>query len=150
MQRHVKPLTDKPETVYVLPGSDAEATVTRRFPAKTAKRVRRATRLASVRAFVGFLPLGFQRGRAKGLAATYHFTFTGSEHVETSVRIADGKIDVRPGLQGDADVRVHADAQTWIKVMNREYGMIPALVLRKVRVKGSMALFRAFGRCFAS
>jgi len=149
-RRHVKPLTDKPETVYVLPGSDAEETVARRFPAKTAKRVRRATRLGSVRAFVGFLPLGFQRGRAKGLSATFHWTFTGSEDVETTVRIDSGKIAVRPGLHGEADVRVHADADTWIRVMNREYGMIPALILRKVRVKGSMALFRAFGRCFAS
>ncbi|MDR3467023.1 MAG: SCP2 sterol-binding domain-containing protein [Xanthobacteraceae bacterium] len=150
VQRHVKPLTDKPETVYVLPGSDAEETVARRFPAKTAKRVRRATRLGSVRAFVGFLPLGFQRGRAKGVTATFHWTFTGSEQVETTVRIDRGKIAVRPGLHGEADVRVHADADTWIRVMNREYGMIPALILRKVRVKGSMALFRAFGRCFAS
>lgn len=150
VKRHVKPFADKPETVYVLPGSDAEAAVVKRFPAKTPKRVRRATRLASVRAFVGFLPLGFQRGRAKGLAATYHFTFTGSEEVETTVRIADGRIAVRPGLDGDADVRVQADAATWIKVMNRDYGMMQALILRKVRVKGSMALFRAFGRCFAS
>ena len=35
----LRPLTEKPETLYVIPGSDAEEHAIRRFPAKTVKRV---------------------------------------------------------------------------------------------------------------
>ena len=70
-------LRDKPETVYVVPGSDAEASVTKRFPAKAVKRVGNGLRPNSPRNFLGALPLIFQRDQAEGLDATYHFTFTG-------------------------------------------------------------------------
>lgn len=144
----VKPLTDKAETLYVLPGSDAESYAAARFPHKAVKRVGRATRTASIRAFLGFLPLAFQRGRAKGLSATYHWTFTGDEALTATVRIERQKISVRPGHHGEADVSVVADAATWLKIVNKEYSILVAIVLRKVRVKGQMSLFRAFGRCF--
>ena len=72
-------LRDKAETVYVVPGSDAEASVTKRFPQKTVKRVGNGLRPNSPRNFLGALPLIFQRGQAEGLDATYHFTFTGME-----------------------------------------------------------------------
>lgn len=144
----VKPLTEKSETVYVLPGSDAEKHVARRFPGKTAKRVRRSTRIGNVRTFLAYLPITFQRGRSKGLSAVYHWTFSGKEEVEATITIKDGTIDVKPGHSGEADVRVFADSDTWVKILNREYKMVPAIILRKVRVKGSMDLFRAFGRCF--
>jgi hypothetical protein len=39
VQEVVKPLQDKLETIYVIPGSDAETYVARRFPHKTMKRV---------------------------------------------------------------------------------------------------------------
>ena len=39
----VKPLQEKEETVYVVPGSDAEDYVTKGFPHKTAKKVRAAS-----------------------------------------------------------------------------------------------------------
>ncbi|MGH9607899.1 MAG: hypothetical protein ACRD3N_19595, partial [Terracidiphilus sp.] len=39
LQHVVKPLQEKVETVYVVPGSDAEDYVARRFPHKTIKRV---------------------------------------------------------------------------------------------------------------
>lgn len=144
----VKPLTDKRETLYVLPGSDAELYAAARFPHKTVKRVRRGARTGSIRAFLAFLPLAFQRGRAKGLSATYHWTFAGEEAATATVRIDKQAIAVTPGLHGEADVRVTADAETWLKVVNKEYNMLVAIILRKVRVKGDMSLFRAFGRCF--
>ena len=41
----VRPLQEKAETIYVVPGSDAEAHVAKRFPAKVAKQVRNSFRL---------------------------------------------------------------------------------------------------------
>lgn len=148
VQKVAQPLMDKTETVYVLPGSDAEEYVARRFAHKTPKPVRSSTRMESVHSFLAMLPLVFQRGRAEGLDATYHWTFTGTEVVTATVTIQDKKIHVTQGHEGEADVGIHADAETWLATLNHDYPMVSAIVLRKVRVKGSMKLFRAFGRCF--
>ena len=51
----VKPLQRKTETIYVTPGSDAEAHVTKRFPHKEAKHVGNGLRPASVRGFLDAL-----------------------------------------------------------------------------------------------
>ncbi len=144
----VKPLQDKEETLYVLPRSDAEEFAKTRYPHKGVKRVRRSYSTRSVTAFLRQLPLAFQRGKAKGMDVTYHWTFSGSEEVKATITISGGKLTVLPGYEGEADVRIAADSTTWLRVLNREYSMINAIVLRKIRVKGSMDLFRAFGRCF--
>ena len=148
VERIVRPLRDKPETLFVLPGSDAETEARQRFPNKKIQHVRRTLRATSVASFTAFMRLGFQRGKAKGLSAVYHWSFTGREKTQVTVRIKDGKLSISPGLVGEADVTIHADAATWLKILNRDQGILPALILRKLRVKGSMALFRAFGQCF--
>jgi hypothetical protein len=56
----VRPLQEKEETVYVVPGSDAEAHVARRFPKKTAKRVGNGLQPTSISGFLNGLSLVFQ------------------------------------------------------------------------------------------
>src|SRR6476659_7496621 len=73
----VRPLQEKEETVYVVAGSDAEAHVERRFPKKVTKRVGSGLRSRSIGQFLRGLPLVFQPGKAAGVEAVYHFTFTG-------------------------------------------------------------------------
>src|SRR5262245_47516047 len=73
----VRPLQEKEETVYVVAGSDAEEHVARRFPHKTVKRVSNGVRPRSIPRFLAGLRLTFQPGKAAGLQAVYHFTFTG-------------------------------------------------------------------------
>ena len=41
------------------------------------------------RVFLKYMPVQFQRGQAKGLSATYHFSFTGKEVAKATVRMAD-------------------------------------------------------------
>jgi len=75
----VKPLREKVETIYVVPGSDAETYVPRHFPHKRLKRV--ANRLSgqvSVRGFLRGLPLVFQRDRAQGPRRDLSFHLHGS------------------------------------------------------------------------
>src|SRR6476619_2406110 len=60
----VRPLQDKEETVYVVPGSDAEEHVARRFPLKTIKRVGNGLRPRSIQRLLAGLPLVFQPGTA--------------------------------------------------------------------------------------
>src|SRR5262249_50886285 len=74
LQEVVRPLQDKEETVYVVPNSDAEDYVARRFPHKHPKRVGNSLhRVRSIQAFLNGLPFTFQCNRSKGLDATYHF-----------------------------------------------------------------------------
>jgi len=148
-QSVVRPLTEREETLYVLPGSDAEVEAPRRFPNKRLQRVKKQLRAASIQGFLFGLRLTFQRGRARDLKAAYHWTFTGKEPALATVIIENGKLEVHEGHVGAADVTITADSDTWLSILSGDYGILPAIVLRKVRVKGPIALFRAFGRCFS-
>src|SRR5262249_39090737 len=61
----VDPLKARVEPVYVVPGSDAEAHVARRFPWKQLRRVR-GLRATSIRGFLFGLRLTFQREASRG------------------------------------------------------------------------------------
>lgn len=144
----MRPLQDKSETVYVIAGSDAEDHVRRRFPHKSARRVRNTLRPTSIRTFLSGLPLVFQPGRAKGLRATYHFRFTGEETLDATVVIHDRTLEVREGLHGQPDFRLTANGKTWLGFLAGEINLVGALLRRKIRFRGAPKLLQAFGRCF--
>jgi ferredoxin len=147
----VRPLQEKEEIVYVVHGSDAESYVARRFPNKQAKRVSNGlNRLRSISAFLTGLGVTFQRDQSKGLTATYHFTFTGDEQREATVIIRNETLEVKEGRIGVADLAVTADTRTWLGFLARERSLLPALVLRKIKLKGSPRLLLAFSKCFPS
>ena len=147
----LKPLQDKVETVYVVPGSDAEDYVQRRFPHKKTKGVRNGLAgQGTIRAFLRGLNFVFQRGKAQGLDATYHFTFTGQEEVNATVVIRDRKLTVSNGHVGTPDFRLTADSQTWLRFLRKEANLVWALLGRKIRIHGSPRLLLSFARCFPS
>ena len=146
----VRPLQHKEETVYVVAGSDAEEYVPKKFPHKHMKRVGNGIRPQSIQGFVVGMPLAFQRGRSEGLDATYHFTFTGAEEREVTVVIGDRTIRVDEGHVGQADLRVVADSRTWLGLLAGDVSPVRALLLRRIRLRGSPRLLRAFSRCFPS
>jgi Fe-S-cluster-containing hydrogenase component 2 len=150
LEEVVNPLQEKTEPVYVIPDSDAEAYVTRRFPHKRLRRVHGGRRPRTIRSFLAATPHLFQRHRSAGLSATYHFTFTGEETAETTVVIRDKAIRVEPGHVGEPDLRVTADSRTWLGFLAKERSLVWALVRRKIRLQGSPRLLLAFGRCFPS
>jgi ferredoxin len=144
----VRPLTDKEETLYVIAGSDAEEYAPRRFPKKKVKHVGSGIRPRSIDGFLFGLKLNFQRGKAAGLNAVYHFTFTGKEKKQATVSIRDGTLQVQDGHQGAADLRVTADSETWLGFLAKERSLLWALLRRRIRIKGSPRLLLAFGKCF--
>jgi ferredoxin len=146
----VNPLMQKSETVYVIRGSDAADHVARRFPHKTIRWTRPAGRATSIRAFLLGMPLSFQPGKAAGLDATYHFTFTGAQAAKATVIIRGRRIKVLEGLQGGADLAVSADGDAWLRFLNREVSIFRCLLTRAIRLKGSPRLLLAFGKCFPS
>ncbi|AFY34694.1 SCP2 sterol-binding domain-containing protein [Calothrix sp. PCC 7507] len=150
VQEVVKPLQDKAETIYVVPGSDAQDYVARRFPHKQVKQVSNGIRPNSIQGFLFGLPLLFQRQQSTGLDATYHFTFTGKEEKKATVIIREQTVEVRDGHMGTANIHVTADSQTWLGFLAKEQNIIWALIRRKIQVKGALSLLLAFGRCFPS
>jgi NAD-dependent dihydropyrimidine dehydrogenase PreA subunit len=146
----VAPLQQKEETVYVISGSDAERHVQKRFPHKKTKRVSSGLRPESIATFLFGLRLTFQPGQAKGLKATYHFTFTGEEQARATIVIHDQKLDVQEGHVGAPDFRLTADSRTWIHFLAKEVNLLWAILLGRVRFRGSPRLLLAFSRCFPS
>jgi epoxyqueuosine reductase QueG/putative sterol carrier protein len=144
----VKPLQQRAETVYVIPGSDAECNARHKVPHKTIKSVSNNIRPSSVANFLASMQLAFQRHQSEGLSATYHFSFSGSEQVEATIFIKDNSISIERGHAGVPDVQIHADAKTWLRVLHKESSMLKEIILRRIRVKGPMKLFKAFGKCF--
>lgn len=144
----VKPLTGKVENIYVVPGSDAEQHVAKRFPHKTIKRVSNGTRPFSAANFIDALGLLFQPGQAQGIQATYHFTFFGADDSRATVIIKDQTLEVLDGLQGKADLALKADAETWLKFLAKDKALLPALLMGKIKVRGSPKLMKDFARCF--
>lgn len=147
-KENVKPLQDKTETVYVVAGSDAEEHVRKRFPNKTAKQVRTGLRPRSIAGVLAGLPLVFQRGKAKGLAAVYHFTFTGTEKRKATISIRNQRLNIQDGHVGRADIVVATDARAWLEFVYKERGLLGMLLRRKLRISGSPRLLTAFGKCF--
>ncbi len=150
VQETVRPLQEKKETVYVTPGSDTEAHVARRFPEKKTKRVGNGLRPRSVQGFLTSLPFVFQREQSQGLDATYHFTFTGEEECRATVVIRGKEMQVSEGHVGNAGLRVTADSQWWLGFLAKERNLPWGLLRRKMRLRGSLKLLLAFGKCFPS
>jgi ferredoxin len=146
----VRPLQEKQEAVYVVPGSDAEDHVARRFPRKTIKRVGNGLRPGSIQRFLSGLRLTFQPGKAADLNAVYHFTFTGDEQAEATIIIRDKKLQVQKGHVGSPNIHVTADSKTWLGFVAKERSLVWALLTRRIRLKGSPRWLVAFGTCFPS
>jgi Fe-S-cluster-containing hydrogenase component 2 len=146
----VKPLQRKEETIYVVPGSDAETYVAKRFPNKAIKHVGNGLRSRSIQGFLDGLPLVFQRKKSEGLSATYHFTFTGQETEQATVIIRNQTLQVLKGHHEEANFCLTADSQTWLGFLAKERNLMWALLTRKIRVKGSLKFLKAFARCFPS
>lgn len=144
----VKPLQEKAETIYVVPGSDAEGHVRRKFPHKTVKGVGNGLRPSSAAGFLESLPIAFQREQSENLDAIYHFTFTGKETCEGTVVIRDKTIEVQNGLVSTPNMHVTADTEAWLSFLAGEKNLFLALAQRKLRMKGAPRLMKAFARCF--
>ena len=150
MDQALRPLQEKKENIYVIPGSDAEDHVLKRFPNKTLRKVRGSLHPKSIKDFLNYMPLQFQPGKSQGLVATYHFTFTGEEPRKATVRIANQDISIEDGHQGKANLLVTADSKTWIRFLKRETSLLWALITLRIRLWGSPLWLLKFGKCFPS
>ncbi|MBI3415553.1 MAG: SCP2 sterol-binding domain-containing protein [Verrucomicrobia bacterium] len=146
----MRPLQAKREPLYVIPGSDAEAHAKKRYPHKTVRHVRGSLRPRTIAALLQGMPQTFQRHAAGKLDAIYHFVFSGSEQVEATVTIRAGKLTIAKGLLGEPNIKVVADAETWLGFLAGERNLLWALLTRRVRLQGNPWWLLALKRCFPS
>jgi len=147
----MRPLVAKPEPIYVVRGSDAEAHVQKRFPHKTVRHVRgTTTRPRNIASLLFGMSVAFQRHAAGKLDAVYHFVFTGEEPAEATVTIREGKLTVENGLLGQPNLKVTADSETWLGFLAGERNLLWSLLTRRVRLRGNPKWLLAFKRCFPS
>jgi Fe-S-cluster-containing hydrogenase component 2 len=144
----VKPLKNKKEPVYVIANTDSEETA-KKNPAKEVRYVNNTIRPVSVASFLVGARLAFVPERAKGLDLNLHFEFTGKENVNATIAISDGTISVQEGFEGTADLKVIADSETWVKMLNEQVSLPKALITRKLKLKGSPARMKEFKSCIA-
>lgn len=145
--RHVvRPLREKREPVYVIEGTIAEGKAVKNAN-KFIRYVKNKIRPTSVGTFLAGIPLLFNPKKAEGLDLTLHFHFTGSEEMKATVSIFEGAIDVKKDHNGKADLLVRADAETWVRILNKETSPLKALITGKLKLKGNPSNLGKFKKC---
>jgi len=150
MRDVVRPLQERAEPVYVVPGSDAEAVARRKFKNKTVKPVSNGLRPRTIDGLLNFMPFVFQPNQSSGLDATFHFSFQGAEKRDVTITIKNRTLKIKDGLIGTPDVHVRADSKTWLGFLAKERSLLAALITGKIRISGNPRLLLAFGKCFPS
>lgn len=147
-ERHVKPLQQTAETIYVLPNSDAETLVPSRFPAKTVKQVRWNIGAKDIFSYLFNITLTFQRRKAGDLNATYHLRLTGDMPLEATITIAQRRIEIEFGLTGDPDLVIEATSEAWMGAFEQGFELESALKTGDIKLEGPQALFHRLADCF--
>ncbi len=144
----LNPLQEKEEPIYVVPGSDADAYVQKRFPHKTVRHIGSGIRPRTLAKFLDAMPLGFQRGRARGLLLRLHFTFTGPEPGQWTFTIANQKLTIERSHTGTPDLSVTVNSRAWLDFVSKRRSLPNLLLTRALRLRGNPKHLATFGKCF--
>lgn len=144
----VKPLQKKEEPVYVVPDTDAEEYVRKRFPHKKIRLVKNTLIPNTIETFISGLRSVFQRKRASDVDVNLHFIFTGKEPAIAGIQISKGKLTVTRSHEGKADLKVTADSSFWIDFLNHRRSIPMGLITGKLRLSGSPVHLLKFKKCF--
>ena len=139
----VRPLKEKAEPVFVRKGTPAEKDA-RRQPNKEIRHVRNPTRPLSIQGFIRGLKLVFNPLKAEGESKTFEFQFTGKEPASVTVIVKEGKVETREGLYPEANLRVVADSEAWLRIVNKEALPFWYLLTGKLKVRGNPILLLKF------
>lgn len=144
----VKPLQKKEEPIYVVPDSDAEEYVRKRFPHKSIRLVNNTLIPNTIESFISGLRSVFQRKRASDVDINLHFIFTGKEPAIAGIKISRGKLEVTRFHEGKADLKVSVDSSFWLDFLNHRRSIPMGLITGKLRLSGSPVHLLQFKKCF--
>ena len=154
-QRHleeiVRPLQERAEPVYVVPGSDAEAVARRKFRNKTVRPVSNGLRAQTITELRNFMPYVFQPNQSRGSGR--YITISHLPELKAASSRSRFKIGHSKSTMDWWVRRTFMLLQmpkTWLGYLAKEKNLVAALVRRKVRLKGNPKLLLSFGKCFPS
>ncbi len=142
----VRPLKDRPEPVYVRPGTTAEKTA-KKNSYKEIRHVQTTFRPTSLTGFVHGIKVAFNREQAEGLSLKIHFDFRGKEGRSITVNIANKRLEVHEGYVGNADLKVRADSEAWLKIARKEVSPLWPVLTGKIKITGNPMLLMKFQNC---
>jgi hypothetical protein len=95
------------------------------------------------------MPLVFRRDRSDGLNALYQVDLEGDGGGTWWVNVADGDCQVmRDAPEGDVDVRIESDPETWLAIAKGERTQAGSLFRRRVKIHGNRIKAARFTRLF--
>ena len=145
----VEPLQRKEETVYVLPRSDAEDWLAKRFPEKTPKRVRWTLSADDPFSFMFNMTLTFQRSKARGLDACYHVIFPDLGGMKATIAIRKGVLSIEFAEEGDPDVILTTDSTQFAKMFEHSFDLDQAVRDGDLLIEGDLKLVKKLRTCWA-
>jgi len=152
-QQQVQPFKDIEETVYVLPGSDAEDSLPRRYPHKTATRVAWTLNSTDIYGFLFNLTLTFQRRQARGLELVINLTLAGAapsaNPVEASLRITGQRLEVLYWHAPEADSALACTQSTFMQMFRHDFDLDAAMARGDIAGDLSPEGIRKLKQCFA-
>lgn len=119
--------------------------------AREAREAREATlakKKVGVRERFATLEQRFIPSKAKGVNASWQFDLSGDDGGKWYVTIKDGKITVKSGTGGKADVTIKAKASDYRKIADGEMSSTMAFLTGKVKIDGEKDLAKKFKEFF--
>lgn len=146
----VKPLLDKEEVLYVVKGTDADESAPRKFPHKKIKHVRAGRITTSLAGHLFALRLSFQRGAARMIDQTSHWTFEDTKPHLVTVRIAGKLLDIVAdrGHVVEADFKVWVKLERWYDYLNMLCELDELFEEGSIRLEGERSQLDAYLACF--
>lgn len=88
----------------------------------------------TVKEFLTALPSRVEPEALAGKESLFHFHISGDDGGDFTVKIADQKITVSEGIQGDAKCTIKAKSKNFLKVINGETKAMMAVMMGKVKI----------------
>jgi putative sterol carrier protein len=96
--------------------------------------------LLSPREVLDHLPDHFLPEKAGDARATVHLELTGVHAGQWTVRVAEGRCEVRDGFQGTPDLTLQADGSDYVQIMEGTLNPVAAFMQGRVKFSGDLTV----------
>lgn len=94
------------------------------------------------RDFIYKLPSKVSPEAIEGQSSTFHFDLDGEGGGQYTVRVADSKVTVNDGLEGEPSCVVRASNDNFLKLLSGELNPMMALLTGKVKISNQSEMLR--------
>ena len=108
-----------------------------------------AKKLTSVQEIFEIMPTTFLPDKAGDAKAVTQYVLSGDDGGNWYVAVADGKCTVEKGEHASPDITITMTDKNFIDLMNGDLDPTAAMMTRKLKLKGKMALAMKMDKWFA-